>query len=250
MAEVLITLGIIGVVAAITLPSLIQNYKRKVLETQYKKSVSVVSQAIQKTKLDLGVDNLREHCISYDGVGYVNANECYNALYDNTFKMNKKRVFTDSGWGNGYSSQINRIKDGIKTYNGKQEITNTALAGIGHVIFYANIMPDGSFLNYWITEAYLNVGIDSNGKKAPNKLGHDIFIFSLSPNDTLYYRAAPTVATDEEIAGMDTEYRQERLGNPCNLTSNQKGNGIGCAYYALRDECPYDSKRRYFECLP
>ena len=36
LAEVLITLGIIGVVAAMTLPSLIQERQNKVLETQFK----------------------------------------------------------------------------------------------------------------------------------------------------------------------------------------------------------------------
>ena len=45
LAEVLITLGIIGVVAAITLPTLIANYQKKVLETQYKVAVTTLSQA-------------------------------------------------------------------------------------------------------------------------------------------------------------------------------------------------------------
>ncbi len=37
LAEVLITLGIIGVVAAMTLPNLIANYRSKVAVTQLKK---------------------------------------------------------------------------------------------------------------------------------------------------------------------------------------------------------------------
>ena len=36
LAEVLITLGIIGVVAALTLPSLVGNYKRKVTANKVK----------------------------------------------------------------------------------------------------------------------------------------------------------------------------------------------------------------------
>ncbi len=39
LAEVLITLGIIGVVAAMTIPSLIQNYQEKVLANQFKKKL-------------------------------------------------------------------------------------------------------------------------------------------------------------------------------------------------------------------
>lgn len=46
LAEVLITLGIIGVVAALTLPTLIQTNKNKEVETKLKKIYSVMNQAI------------------------------------------------------------------------------------------------------------------------------------------------------------------------------------------------------------
>lgn len=36
-AETLITIGIIGVVAAMTMPVIVQNYRAKVLETAFKK---------------------------------------------------------------------------------------------------------------------------------------------------------------------------------------------------------------------
>lgn len=39
LAEVLITLGIIGVVAALTLPALIQNYQKKATATSVKKLI-------------------------------------------------------------------------------------------------------------------------------------------------------------------------------------------------------------------
>lgn len=55
LAEVLITLGIIGVVAALTLPSLIQKYQEQVLENQLKKMYSTISQGIQKAMADDGV---------------------------------------------------------------------------------------------------------------------------------------------------------------------------------------------------
>ncbi|MDR1327671.1 MAG: type II secretion system GspH family protein [Heliobacteriaceae bacterium] len=45
LAEVLITLGIIGVVAALTMPALISNYKKKVLLTRIKKFYSAYTQA-------------------------------------------------------------------------------------------------------------------------------------------------------------------------------------------------------------
>ena len=54
LAEVLITLGIIGVVAAMTLPVLTQKYQKMVLKNQYKKVYSTLSQAYSKAVFDVG----------------------------------------------------------------------------------------------------------------------------------------------------------------------------------------------------
>jgi len=54
LAEVLITLGIIGVVAALTIPSLIANYKDKETIVKLKKVYSVLSQAYQRAVFDNG----------------------------------------------------------------------------------------------------------------------------------------------------------------------------------------------------
>ena len=50
LAEVLITLGIIGVVAAVTIPTLIQNYRKHVVETRLEKFYSMINQAIQMSE--------------------------------------------------------------------------------------------------------------------------------------------------------------------------------------------------------
>ena len=62
LAEVLVTLGIIGVVAALTIPALIANYRNMVLENQFKKSYSILSQALISTKEELG-ENLHQNYI-------------------------------------------------------------------------------------------------------------------------------------------------------------------------------------------
>ena len=54
LAEVLITLGIIGVVAALTLPTLIQNHANKVVETRLMKFYSAINQAITLAEVDYG----------------------------------------------------------------------------------------------------------------------------------------------------------------------------------------------------
>ena len=54
LAEVLITLGIIGVVAAMTLPALIQKNNNKVVETRLMKFYSTINQAIKMAEVDYG----------------------------------------------------------------------------------------------------------------------------------------------------------------------------------------------------
>ena len=66
LAEVLITLGVIGVVAALTLPSVIQNHRQKAVETKLAKFYSMVNQAIQRSELDNG-----ETKTWYDGYSQI-----------------------------------------------------------------------------------------------------------------------------------------------------------------------------------
>lgn len=54
LAETLITLGIIGVVAAMTLPTLIQQHNNKVVETRLMKFYSSINQAIKMAEVDYG----------------------------------------------------------------------------------------------------------------------------------------------------------------------------------------------------
>ena len=54
LAEVLITLGIIGIVAAMTLPTLIQNYKKHVVETKLAKFYTTINQAVARSSADNG----------------------------------------------------------------------------------------------------------------------------------------------------------------------------------------------------
>ena len=51
MAEVLITLGVIGIVAAMTIPQLVKNYQLHVLQNQLKAVYSDLNRASQLFKL-------------------------------------------------------------------------------------------------------------------------------------------------------------------------------------------------------
>ena len=61
----MITLGVIGAVAALTMPSLIANYRKEVLRAQFKKAYSEISQAalLLQSKEEI---NIFEYAKSYD----------------------------------------------------------------------------------------------------------------------------------------------------------------------------------------
>ena len=54
LAEVLITLGVIGVVSAITMPTLIKNYQKQQTVTQFKKAYTEINQAIKLSEVENG----------------------------------------------------------------------------------------------------------------------------------------------------------------------------------------------------
>lgn len=68
LAEVLITLGIIGVVAAMTIPNLINNYKAHRLRSQFLKSYSTVQQVLKQMDADdvsLDISTYKENASFY-----------------------------------------------------------------------------------------------------------------------------------------------------------------------------------------
>ncbi len=66
LAEVLITLGIIGVVAALTMPALIADYRNRVVETRLQKFYSLMNQAILQSIMDNGEVEGWNYFISQD----------------------------------------------------------------------------------------------------------------------------------------------------------------------------------------
>ena len=95
LAEVLITLGIIGVVAALTMPSLIANHKKQVVETKLKRYYSTMNQAIIRSELDNGPKENWNFELSKTGKGYdeETLKKFYNTYYKNYIKVLKTDFF-------------------------------------------------------------------------------------------------------------------------------------------------------------
>ena len=90
LAEVLITLGIIGVVAALTMPALIQNHRKQVVETSLRKFYSIVNQAVQMSELENGPSQNWEGCIGY--YDYMSCAEWYNKYLKKYLKTVRQEI--------------------------------------------------------------------------------------------------------------------------------------------------------------
>ena len=83
LAEVLITLGIIGVVAALTLPSLITNYRKQIIETRLSKFYTTMNQAVLNSQIENG--DFRDWELSSE----KNLYDAYLKKYLKTVKVKK-----------------------------------------------------------------------------------------------------------------------------------------------------------------
>lgn len=83
LAEVLITLGIIGVVAAMTIPMLINHYNTKELEIRFKEADSILQQALKKTANEAGYDSISDLTIQGRTVTDTNLAELKKGSFRN-----------------------------------------------------------------------------------------------------------------------------------------------------------------------
>lgn len=176
LAEVLITLGIIGVVAAITIPGLINAYRAQQLRAQFNKSYSVVQQAFKLMESDDVDTNMR------------NYNRGTNPFY-----LTFQKYLSQSTICSGYTDQNNLHKtpDGCYEYKIYDQVDGYKyLNGNGFIAdgTYNNgelMLPDGTLIFFDDspeTEGWKGViiFIDINGyKKGPNRLGYDFFAFEV-----------------------------------------------------------------------
>lgn len=167
LAEVLITLGVIGVIAAITLPSVIKHYQQQVTVNQLKKAYSEFSQALHKAEVDNGLM------------------ETWDFAYLTT-PLEKATYFGE----NYLFPYIKTVEKCIPSSNKcwADEITNVSGNLLGNTSYISNskqtrvsfVTASGYSGFFWLNGGGLGMWywIDINGpQKGPNKIGRDIFAF-------------------------------------------------------------------------
>jgi len=164
LAEVLITLTIIGVIAALTIPNLMQSYKKHQVEVGIKEAYSILSNAFKITGAENGtLESVFPHTTNENG--HLMAYEVTPFLKDYLLPHLKYNKFCPSRYdGVKWSSQQNCTKP-------DQRFSDDW----GSVIYLAN----GMIIYAETVSSSIRFQVDLNGVKGPNKLGSDTFAFSI-----------------------------------------------------------------------
>lgn len=193
LAEVLITLGIIGVVAALTIPSLMANYQKTSEVAALKKAYAEITEAIKLMANDHGcADDLK--CVGLFSNADDNTadNIALGNEFKKYFKLSKDCGATDNPGdeGNCLSDSAAYNYDGFS--DGDRDNLNSHYGN-----YYKFMTADGFGVALWsyscdnigyaVPNSHLNISeicaeivVDVNGLKGPNNFGRDIFDFYIT----------------------------------------------------------------------
>ena len=161
LAEVLVTVGVIGVVAALTIPSLSNSYQKRMLATQLQKAYSQISQAgVMATADSMSNDFTKSDIIK----------DCkFIGPYLKAKKFEYKDLFVDKYELDGNDS-YNPLAKEIFAQGGKRAKYDCGKLSSGAVVCINNK-----------AQGFLDV----NGKKEPNIIGKDAFTIGFAATGEL-----------------------------------------------------------------
>lgn len=164
LAEVLVTLGIIGVVSAMTVPTLMQNYQRQSYITQLHKVCNEVQQGALRYMTDRNAINLME-------AGLTNSAAMQTFFRENFKIVSMGRADADMPWNNVSYKNLNGGNWTSHTWGCGQ----CAVLASGAWVCADN--PKCYTYSYGgYTSGYGTFFVDTNGKKGPNIIGRDAFL--------------------------------------------------------------------------
>ena len=196
LAEVLITLGIIGVVAALTMPSLIASYQKKVWVAQLKKDVSILQNAIKSLIADEGVDSLA-YTSFYQDAGVDQFGNSQTKLNTDKLKLQYVQKKEQHYWSDKVQNPLIYLADG----------SCIAIFGDGNWLMQGN--PD-----------HISLYIDVNCERKPNLSDKDQFSFSVDNYGKLVLETLDLNASQEEVDAINSlcEQYPELCGSNTSFT--------------------------------
>ena len=171
LAEVLITLAIIGVVAAMTIPTLLINYNDKVLETQKTRTKAILSNAMALLMAENNTGSLASTTIAT-----CEDETCFATELKKVLKIAHDVDLTSTEANTKYSFE-----------NGEKEVWNRNT-------HYAFVLNDGTMLAVEKTDdiagGSFSFAVDLNALKTPNKGGKDLCRFTVNASGTVSEQCA------------------------------------------------------------
>ncbi|MBE7706541.1 MAG: type II secretion system protein [Cyanobacteria bacterium SIG30] len=221
LAEVLITLAIIGVVAALTIPAVVANYKKTEIETQLKSTYSILSNALNLAIKDYGP----AYTWSIERQGSSNKNA---ELFLKQYFVPYLKVARDCGTSNEgeCKHQIYALGGGKFNYGyGGNPSENFAKIYLANGTYIgSNVSSEGDKF------VQLQFFIDANGHKKPNQVGVDIHFLALNlspPTKTTSKRGYRFSVVGGNTIAESIKYSSYGCQKPS--TSADGGFGVYCA---------------------
>lgn len=205
LAEVLITLGIIGVVAALTIPNLLNQTNDTELKTAWKKAYSELNQAYQQLIIDNGGVDFSGQCANLD-------NECLRDLFRS--KLKTIRTCDEDAIAECMALDA-KFGDGTTTAE-SLGINNEWPAIVVSSSYAIKVRAHQQDCSYGFPRECGWMQVDVNGRKKPNIAGKDIFFLGLAKT-----KLVPMGAMGDSIST-----------NSC----AQGASGIGCSAKYLYSE--------------
>lgn len=165
LAEVLITLGIIGVIATLTLPSLMTNTAEREYATAFKKAVSSLTEAVQ---MNMAMDNINFDDLLDDSASQSKDNNSLYAILCN--RMQTERLAEGPKEGCDLSldaAQVQGTETACLNYGGLQPDGN-----------YAMFFRDGSAL-IWRSADKMSAGDNTGNTLCHDAAGEDVNCFKV-----------------------------------------------------------------------
>ena len=184
LAEILITLGIIGVVAAMTIPTLMSNTGKAEFTTAYKKIISAVNQAVTMSV-----------AIDYIDFGDTNSGTGTDSIYGILSKKMQIAKTVD-----GTNDEVCRMfKDTAGACDSSVTNNYTLFFADGMAISYPKSAEKCTSAQY--RQDKCKAIVDINGSKGPNKLSHCKWADGADPN-----QEADNATSDTDLCTESNAY--------------------------------------------
>lgn len=230
LAEVLVTLGIIGIVAAMTLPALVAKHRKKVLHTQFLKAYSDIQNAAKRFQADEGI-SVYEYSQKEQGVYSSETLKSYISYFIGNNSNNK---IVTSDLNDSFEKAIGYRPKNISGNNIISQPCDRSIISeeVGGRLF----SMDDPVSRYDNPPNGPKLCVDINGRKGPNLYGYDWFVFTFTKDGGV----KPFIGSNSQNLGPD-------MPNPESACSYTYSNATyTCAYFAVTDTSPEDPSKSYW----